>query len=53
MEEQFIRSDVGQVGVGVPIPEFNQYLPAMLIIFLATLLIVRKRNLHKPSEYGF
>jgi prenyltransferase beta subunit len=53
MEEQFIRSDVGQVGVGVPIPEFNQYLPAMLIIFLATLLIVRNRNLHKPSEYGF
>jgi len=53
MEEQFIRSDIGQVGVGVPIPEFNQYLPAMLIIIFATLFIVRKRNSHKPSEYGF
>jgi hypothetical protein len=53
MEEQFIRSDIGQVGVGVPIPEFNQYLPAMLIIVFATLFIVRKRNSHKPSEYGF
>ncbi len=43
-EEQFIRSDIAQVGVGVPIPEFNQYLPAMLIIFLATLFMLRKRN---------
>ncbi|WP_455368292.1 DUF4430 domain-containing protein [[Eubacterium] cellulosolvens] len=43
-EEQFIRSEIAQVGVGVPIPEFNNYLPAMLIVFLVTLFIVRKRN---------
>jgi hypothetical protein len=53
MEDQFIRSDIGQVGVGVPIPEFNKYLPAMLIIIFTTLFIVRKRNSHKPSESGF
>ncbi|WP_455281361.1 prenyltransferase/squalene oxidase repeat-containing protein [[Eubacterium] cellulosolvens] len=52
MEEQFIRSDIGQVGVGVPIPEFNQYLPVMLIIIFTTLFIVRKRNSHKSSQYG-
>jgi prenyltransferase beta subunit len=52
-EEQFIRSDIAQVGVGVPIPEFNQYLPVMLIIIFATLFIVRKRNSHKPFEHGF
>ncbi len=52
-EEQFIRSDIAQVGVGVPIPEFNQYLPLMLIIIFATLFIVRKRNSHKPFEHGF
>jgi hypothetical protein len=52
-EEQFIRSDIAQIGVGVPIPEFNHYLPAMLIIFLATLFILRKRNSQKTFEYGF
>jgi hypothetical protein len=52
-QEQFIRSDIAQVGVGVPIPEFNQFLPAILIVLLATLFIVRKRNLQKPLEYGF
>jgi hypothetical protein len=43
-EQQFVRSNITQVGVGVPIPEFNQYLPAMLIIIFATLIILRKRS---------
>ena len=43
-EEQFVRSDTSQVRVGVPIPEFNQYLPVMLIIIFATLFILRKRS---------
>jgi len=45
-EEQFITSDVVQVGVGVPIPEFSSLLP-----LLASLLIMLSLFLFKKDSF--
>lgn len=51
-EEQFVRSDIAQVGVGVPIPEFNTLTPIILSIALSTLFIIFRKKRNELSHYG-
>lgn len=46
-EDQFIKSDVAQAGVGIPIPEFSSSLPIVWSITFLTLYILFRK---KPSQ---
>ncbi len=47
-DEQYITSDIVQVGVGVPIPEFSYLLPLSIGLIIVTLIgAFEKRNLRK------
>jgi len=43
-EEQFIRSDLIKIGVGVPIPEFNAAIQFLIGMIIALSLILTKRR---------
>jgi prenyltransferase beta subunit len=48
-EEQFITSDVVQVGVGVPIPEFSSLLPLLASLLIMLSLILFKKDSFKEK----
>jgi hypothetical protein len=49
--DQYVRSDVIQVGVGVPIPEFSRMFAAAVSTISATLILLVLRLRRAPQRW--